>query len=138
MSAVTLAPEGKAHRPIHIYLYAPARRRRRSTLKRRHAEARRGRGWRALRRHVAVGAAVSEGAALFLEGDEVPHSDHGVVRHVEVKQLHAGEGLEGAQLARRSGEVLGDEKAICGRKQRSARCGGAASTGLAGPAGSRC
>lgn len=32
-----------------------------------------------------------------------------------MKQLHTGEGLEGAQLARRSGEVLGDEKAICGR-----------------------
>lgn len=32
-----------------------------------------------------------------------------------MKQLHTGEGLEGAQLTRRSGEVLGDEKAICGR-----------------------
>lgn len=71
--------------------------------------------WRVLHRNVAVGAAVSKGAALLLEGDEVPHSDHGVVRHVEVKQLHTGEGLEGAQLTRRSGEVLGDEKAICGR-----------------------
>lgn len=76
------------------------------------------RGGRALHGHVAVGAAVSERAALLLEGDEVPHGDHGVVRHVEVKQLHTGEGLERAQLARRPGEVLGHEEAICGRKRR--------------------
>lgn len=117
---MTFVHKGKAHEPIHIYLHAP-------TLERQQAEG--GSGWRrrVLHRHVAVGAAVPEGAALLLEGDEVPHSDHAVVRHVEVKQLHTGEGLEGAQLARRSGEVLGDEKAIYGEAQaevaRSTCCG---------------
>lgn len=72
-----------------------------------------------LHRHVAVGATVSEGASLFLEGDEVPHGHHGVVRHVEVKQLHAGEGFESAQLARRAGEVFGHEKAICGEQRQT-------------------
>lgn len=101
---------------ISIYTLPHTRRRRRSRRSNFNGPNRgRGAGGGNLHRHVAVGAAVSEGAALLLEGDEVPHSDHGVVRHVEVKQLHAGEGLEGAQLARRSGEVLGDEKAICGR-----------------------
>lgn len=75
-------------------------------------------GGAALHCHVAVGAAVSKGAPLFLEGDEVPHGHHGVVRHVEVEQLHAGEGFESAQLARRAGEVLGHEKAICGEQRR--------------------
>lgn len=73
-----------------------------------------------LHRDVAVGAAVPEGAPLLLEGDEVPHSDHGVVRHVEVEQLHAGEGLESTQLPGRPGEVLGHEKAICGGSTREA------------------
>lgn len=72
----------------------------------------------ALHCHVAVGAAVSEGAPLFLEGDEVPHGHHGVVRHVEVEQLHAGEGFESAQLARRAGEVFSHEKAVCGEQKR--------------------
>lgn len=75
----------------------------------------------ALHCHVAVGAAVSEGASLLLEGDEVPHGHHGVVRHVEVEQLHAGEGFESAQLARRAGEVFGHEKAICGATEADRR-----------------
>lgn len=78
-------------------------------------------GGAALHCHVAVGAAVTEGAPLLLEGDEVPHGHHGVVGHVEVEQLHAGEGLEGAQLARRAGEVLGHEKAICGEQRSGGR-----------------
>lgn len=77
-----------------------------------------GGGGGSLHSHVAVGAAVSERAPLLLEGDEVPHGDHGVVRHVEVKQLHTGEGLESAQLTRRPGEILGHKKAICGRNAR--------------------
>lgn len=40
-----------------------------------------------------------------------------------MKQLHTGEGLEGAQLTRRSGEVLGDEQAICGRNTGAVRIG---------------
>lgn len=75
-------------------------------------------GGGSLHSHVAVGAAVSERAALLLEGDEVPHGDHGVVRHVEVEQLNTGEGLESAQLTRRPGEILGHKKAICGRNTR--------------------
>lgn len=76
-------------------------------------------GEAALHCHVAVGAAVSKGAPLFFEGDEVPHGHHGVVRHVEVEQLHAGEGFESAQLARRAGEVFGHEEAICGEQRQT-------------------
>lgn len=63
--------------------------------------------------HVAVWAAVSKGAPLFLEGDEVPYSHHGVIRHIEVKQFHTRKGFESTQLTRRAGEVLGHKKAIC-------------------------
>lgn len=69
-----------------------------------------------LHSHVAVGAAVPERAPLLLEGDEVPYGHHGVVRHIEVEQLHTGEGVESVQLARRAGEVFGHEKAICRRE----------------------
>lgn len=68
--------------------------------------------------HVAVGAAVSKRAPLLLEGDEVPYGHHGVVRHIEVEQLHAGEGVESVQLTRRAGEVLGHKKAICGEQNQ--------------------
>lgn len=66
--------------------------------------------------HIAVGAAVPKRAPLFLEGDEVPYGHHGVVRHIEVEQFHAGEGVESIQLTRRAGEVFSHKKAICGDK----------------------
>lgn len=45
--------------------------------------------------HIAVRTAVSKGSPLLLKGNEVPDGHHGVIRHVEVEQLHAGEGTEG-------------------------------------------
>lgn len=72
----------------------------------------------ALHCHIAVWAAVSEGAALLLEGDEVPYSHHGVVRHIEVKQFHTRKGFESTQLTRRAGEVLGHKKAIFKNRSR--------------------
>lgn len=74
--------------------------------------------WRSLHCHIAVGAAVSEGAPLFLEGDEVPYSHHGVVRHIEVKQLHARKGFESTQLTRCASEVFSHKKAICGEQNQ--------------------
>lgn len=69
--------------------------------------------------HVAVRAAVSKGAPLLLEGDEVPYSHHGVVRHIEVEELHACKGFESTQLTRRAGEVFSHKKAIWkGQSQR--------------------
>lgn len=44
--------------------------------------------------HIAVRTAVSKGSPLLLKGNEVPDGHHGVIRHVEVEQLHAGEGAE--------------------------------------------
>lgn len=68
--------------------------------------------------HVAVWAAISKRAPLLLEGDEVPNGHHGVVRHIEVEQLHTGEGVKSTELTRRTGEVLGHKKAIWrGQKQ---------------------
>lgn len=64
--------------------------------------------------HVAVWAAVSESAPLLLKGDEVPNSHHGVFRHVEVEELHAGKGVVGVELARRPGEIVGYKQAIYG------------------------
>ena len=72
----------------------------------------------ALHGHVAVWAAVPECAPLLLEGDEVPYGHHGVVRHVEVEQFHTGEGVESIQLTRRTGEVFGHKKAICGEQSQ--------------------
>ena len=72
--------------------------------------------------HVAVRAAVSERAPLLLEGDEVPYGHHGVVRHIEVKQFHAGERVERIQFPRRSGEVFGHKKAICGERKKKSMC----------------
>lgn len=67
--------------------------------------------------HVAVRTAVSKGAPLFLEGDEVPNSHHSVFRHVEMEELHAGKGAVGVKLARRPGEIVSYEQAIYGMKQ---------------------
>lgn len=67
--------------------------------------------------HIPVRAAVSECAPLLLEGNEVPDGHHGVLRHVEVEQLHAGEGAEGVQFARGPGEIISHEEAICGMEQ---------------------
>lgn len=71
-----------------------------------------------LHRHIAVRAAVSKGATLLLESDEVPYSHHGVVRHIEVKQFHARKRFESTQLTRRAGEVFSHKKAICREQNR--------------------
>lgn len=68
---------------------------------------------------IAIGAAVSEGTALFLEGNEVPYGHYGVVRHIEVEQFHTGEGVESTELTRRSGEVFSHKKAICQGKENN-------------------
>lgn len=49
---------------------------------------------------------------MLLEGDEVPNSHHGVFRHVEVEQLHAGKRAVGVELARRPGEIVSYKQAI--------------------------
>lgn len=75
-----------------------------------------------LHSHIAVWAAVPKCASLLLEGDEVPYSHHGVVRHIEVEQFHTGEGVESIQLTRRTGEVFSHEKAICGEQSQMKLC----------------
>lgn len=106
-SATTFFPKGIAHKTlINIYLY-PAEGAPLSFNKRKIK-------LDVLHCHIAVWAAVSEGAPLFLEGDEIPYSHHGVFRHIEVEELHARKGFESTQLAGRAGEVFRHKKAICG------------------------
>lgn len=58
---------------------------------------------------------------MLLKGDEVPNSHHGVFRHVEVEELHAGKGAVGVELARRPGEIVSYKQAIYGMEQRERR-----------------
>lgn len=50
--------------------------------------------------HTLVWAVVPKGSPLFLEDDEVPNSQKGVLRHMEVEELSAGKGAERTQLSR--------------------------------------
>ena len=65
-----------------------------------------------LHSHIAIRAGVSERSSLFLKRDEIPDSHHSIIRHIEVKQLNAREGLESVEFARRSGEIICHKKAI--------------------------
>lgn len=60
-----------------------------------------------------VWALIPKGATLLLEGDEVPDGDDCVLGNVEVEQLDAGKGAEGAELAWCSGEVVGYKEPVC-------------------------
>lgn len=60
-----------------------------------------------------VWALIPKGATLLLEGDEVPDGDDGVLGNVEVEELDAGKGAEGAELSWCAGEVVSHKEPVC-------------------------
>lgn len=60
-----------------------------------------------------VWALIPKGATLLLEGDEVPDGNDCVLGNVEVEELNAGKGAEGAELAWCAGEVVSHKEPIC-------------------------
>lgn len=63
--------------------------------------------------YATVWTLIPKCATLLLESDEVPNCNDCVLRDMEVEELDAGKGAEGAELAWCAGEVVCHKEPIC-------------------------